>query len=246
MEYSVTSLAKMVGVSVRTLHYYDEIQLLSPKRTSKNAYRVYGRKEVDLLQQILFYRELEIPLDEIKKIISSKDYDSVAALQGHLLALKAKKQKIESLITNVEKTIMAAKGEITMSDSEKFECFKKDLIDENEKKYGDEIRKKYGDDTINESNAKMMGLTSEQYEKSQELERQIRDLLKADKNPSSQSAQELCKLHKEWLMYFWTHYSKEAHLGLIQTYIHDSRFRNYISKEEAEFLFQAMQNFTDV
>lgn len=62
MEYSVNKLAKLSGVSARTLRYYDEIGLLSPKRISGNGYRVYGQREVDLLQQILFYRELDIPL----------------------------------------------------------------------------------------------------------------------------------------------------------------------------------------
>ena len=91
MEYSINKLAKLSGVSTRTLRYYDEIGLLSPKRISSNGYRVYGQKEVDLLQQILFYRELGVPLDKIKNIIWSKGYDCISALQGHLSALKAKK-----------------------------------------------------------------------------------------------------------------------------------------------------------
>ena len=109
MEYSIHKLAQLAGVSTRTLRYYDEIGLLSPKRISSNGYRVYGQKEVDLLQQILFYRELEVPLDEIKCIVWSKDYDGLAALQEHLAALKAKKQQIELLIRNVKKTILHEK-----------------------------------------------------------------------------------------------------------------------------------------
>lgn len=135
MEYSINKLAKLAGVSTRTLRYYDEIGLLSPERISNNDYRVYGQKEVDLLQQILFYRELGVSLDEIKNIVWSKDYDGIAALQGHLSALKAKKEQIELLITNVEKTIAASKGEITMSNKEKFEGFKQKMLDENEKQY---------------------------------------------------------------------------------------------------------------
>lgn len=80
MEYSINKLAKLAGVSTRTLRYYDEIGLLSPERISSNGYRVYGQKEVDLLQQILFYRELGVSLDEIKNIVWSKDYDGIAAL----------------------------------------------------------------------------------------------------------------------------------------------------------------------
>ena len=90
-EYSINKLAKLAGVSPRTLRYYDEIGLLSPRRISSNSYRVYGQKEVDLLQQILFYRELGVPLEEIKNIVWSKDYNVQVALQGHLEALRAKK-----------------------------------------------------------------------------------------------------------------------------------------------------------
>lgn len=144
MEYSINKLAKLAGVSTRTLRYYDEIKLLSPERISSSGYRVYGQKEVDLLQQVLFYRELGVPLDEIKNIIWSKDYDSITALQGHLSALRAKKEHIELLISNVEKTIVASKGEIAMSDKEKFEGFKQKMLEENEKQYGKEIREKFG------------------------------------------------------------------------------------------------------
>ena len=200
MEYSINKLAKLAGVSTRTLRYYDEIKLITPRRISSNGYRVYGQKEVDLLQQILFYRELGVSLDDIKCIIWSKDYDSIVALQDHLSALKAKKEQIELLIVNVEKTMAASKGKITMSDKEKFQGFKQRILDENEKQYGKEIREKFGDGIVDSSNAKMMGLTVEQYEKVQELSYQINDSLKAafeQGDPSSELAQKVCALHKE-------------------------------------------------
>lgn len=247
MEYSINKPAKMAGVSTRTLRYYDEIGLLSPGRTSSNGYRVYGQKEVDLLQQILFYRELGVPLNEIKKIMGSKDYDGMAALQSHLKALKAKKEQLELLIATVEKTIAAAKGEINMNDGEKFEGFKRKMIKENEKRYGREVREKYGDQAMEASNAKLMGLTAEQYARLEELSRQINENLKTafeQGDPSSELAQKVCALHKEWLSYYWDHYSKEAHLGLAQTYVEDPRFREYydaIAVGCAEFLRDAIQ-----
>lgn len=247
MEYSINKLAKLARVSTHTLRYYDEIELLLAKRISSNGYRVYGQKEVNLLQQILFYRELDIPLDEIKSIIWSKDYDGLAALQDHLSALKGKKEQIELLIANVEKTITTSKGEITMSDKEKFESFKQKMLDENEKQYGKEIRKKFGDDIVDASNTKMMGLSAEQYAKIEKLSCQINDSLKKafeQGNPSSELEQKVCVLHKEWLGYFWNHYSKEAHLGLAQTYVDDPRFREYydaIAVGCAEFLRDAIK-----
>lgn len=247
MEYSINKLAKMAGVSTRTLRYYDEIKLLRPARISSNGYRVYGKKEVDLLQQILFYRELGVPLDEIKNIVESEDYDAIGALQYHLSALKTKKEQIEMLIRNVEKTIAAAKGEVIMCDKEKFEGFKKDMISKNEKLYGEEIREKYGDDVVDASNARIMGLTAEEYEKVQEISRQINESLKKafeQGDPSSELAQHVCALHKEWLSYYWDQYSKEAHIGLAQIYVEDPRFRQYyddIGVGCAEFLSDAIK-----
>lgn len=251
MAYSINKLAKLAGVSTRTLRYYDEIGLLSPERISSNGYRVYGQKEVDLLQHILFYRELGVSLDEIKNIVWSKDYDGIAALEGHLSALKAKKEQITLLITNVEKTIAASKGEMTMSNKEKFEGFKQKMLDENEKQYGKEIREKFGDAIVDASHAKMMGLTAEQYEKVQNLSSQINDTLKTafeQGDPSSELAQKVCALHKEWLGYFWNHYSKEAHLGLAQSYVDDPRFRKYydaVAVGCAEFLRDAIKIYCE-
>ncbi len=251
MEYSINRLAKLAGVSTRTLRYYDEIGLLSPERIRSNGYRLYGQKEVDLLQQILFYRELGISLDEIKNIVWSKDYDGIAALQGHLSALKAKKEQIKLLITNVENTIASSKGEITMSNKEKFEGFKQKMLDENEKQYGREIREKFGDAIVDASNAKMMGLTAEQYEEVQKLSNQINDTLKTaieQGDPSSELAQKVCVLHKKWLGYFWDHYSKKGHLGLAQGYVDDPRFRKYydaVATGCAEFLRDAIKIYCE-
>ncbi len=247
MKYSINKLARLAGVSTRTLRYYDEIELLSPRRISSNGYRVYGQKEVDLLQQIMFYRELGVPLDQIKRIFKSKDYDAIAALQGHLSALKEKKVQLELLIANVGKTIAASKGEISMNDKEKFGGFKQRMVEENEKQYGKEVREKYGDNVVEASNAKIMGLTAEQYEKMQELSRQINDYLKKafeQGDPSSELAQKVCALHKEWLGYFWNHYSKEAHYKLAQTYVDEPRFRKYydaIAVGCAKFLRDAIK-----
>ena len=247
MEYSINKLAKLAGISTRTLRYYDDIKLLSPRRTSSNGYRVYGQMEVDLLQQILFYRELGVTLDEIKRIVRSKDYDGIATLDDHLSSLKKKKEQIETLIINVEKTIAASKGEFVMSDQEKFLGFKKKMVSENETQYGKEVREKYGDEVVDSSNSKLMGLTVKQYERSQELSNQINASLKTafeQGNPSSTLAQEVCALHKEWLGTYWDHYSKEAHIGLAQMYVDDPRFRKYydnLSEGCAAFLFEAIK-----
>lgn len=246
MEYTINKLAKMAGVSTRTLRYYEEMGLLSPARISSNGYRIYGQKEIDLLQQILFYRELGVPLEETKRIISTRNFDGKAALASHLAALREKRNQLDLLIANVEKTILAAKGEVIMSDTEKFEGFKQKLIDDNEKQYGAEVRAKYGEDAVNGSNAKIKGMSKEQYAEIERLSLELNETLKAafgQGDPASPLAQKACELHKKWLCFFWASYSKEAHLGVTQMYVDDPRFTAYYDKIApgcAEFLRDAV------
>lgn len=233
MHYTINELAKLAGISTRTLRYYDEIGLLSPARMSSNKYRIYEQEDVDRLQQILFYRELGVSLKEIKKILSSEYFDRLAALEDHLSALLVKRKQLDLLIANVEKTIKAAKGEIVMSDQEKFEGFIKKLVEDNEQQYGKEARAKYGDDAVDRSNAKLMGMSKEQYAELEKLTVELNETLKAafeQGDPASELAQKACELHKKWLCYFWDDYSKEAHISLAQLYVEDPRFTAYYDK----------------
>jgi len=154
MEYTVNHLAKLSGVSTRTLRYYDKIGLLKPLRVNSNGYRIYGDEQINLLQQILFYRDLDFCLEDIKSIVTAPDFDREQALADHLVMLEARRQQMELLIQNVKKTIASMKGETVMNDAEKFEGFKKDFIKENEETYGQEIRNRYGDKTVDASNAR--------------------------------------------------------------------------------------------
>lgn len=242
MEYTVQKLSEIAGVSKRTLRYYDEIELLKPARVNSSGYRIYGQKEVDKLQQILFYRELGVNLEKIKLILEDPDFNEVEALKEHRIRLLEKKKQIEILLSNVNNTIALKEGVMKMSDKEKFEGFKSDLIDKNEKDYGKEIRKKYGDKTINESNKKFQGMSEEKYNEFIKLGEEINlKLVEAFKtgDPTSKLAQEVAELHKNWLLYTWNNYSKEAHAGLAQMYVYDERFKAYYDKEQdglAEFL----------
>lgn len=233
MEYTVNKLAKLAGISTRTLRYYDEIGLLVPARISSNGYRIYGRNEVDRLQQILFYRELDVPLDEIRRILSAEDFNGLSALQNHLSALKGKRDQLDLLITNVEKTIKALKGEIVMSDKEKFEGFLKKMVDDNEQKYGKEIREKYGDETVDRSSAKFLNMSREQYTELERLTNELNETLKLaveSGDPGGELARKACELHKKWLCFYWDEYSKEAHIGVTQMYVDDPRFAAYYEK----------------
>lgn len=234
-QYTVNELATISGVSVRTLHYYDQIGLLCPTRIAENGYRIYGEKEVDQLQQILFYRELKVPLKKIKAILNKPDYDKERELEKQLEQLLQQKEQIELLIHNVRKTIRTLKGETVMSDMEKFEGLKQKIIADNENTYGKEIRKKYGDELIDASNAKLRGMSQEQWQKAQELSELINETLKEafeQGNPASETAQRACDLHRQWLCMFWKDgtYSKEAHKALAEGYVADERFTAYYDK----------------
>lgn len=159
MEYTIQKLARLAGISTRTLRYYDEIDLLPPARVNSSGYRIYGAKEVDALQQILFYRELGLSLEQIRAALQTPDFDRLAALKEHRRQLLQRKHQLDLLIDTVEKTILAEEAKITMNDHDKFMGFKKELIEKNEKTYGAEIRQKYGNYKIDESNARLMNLS---------------------------------------------------------------------------------------
>jgi len=159
MEYTVQKLAQMAGVSTRTLRYYDEIDMLKPARINSSGYRIYGQAEIDRLQQILFYRELGVRLEDIRDIVTSPSYNVAEALKEHHEKLLEKREQLDSLILNVQKTIARTEGRIIMTDKEKFEGFKQKTVAENEAKYGKEIREEYGDETVNKSNQKVMGMS---------------------------------------------------------------------------------------
>ncbi len=233
MEYTVNKLGRIAGVSTRTLRYYDEIGLLKPARINSSGYRIYGKEQVETLQQIMFYRELGVSLDDIGGIINLPGFNKLTALESHLEALQKEKRQLETLIANVEKTILTEKGEITMKDEERFEGFKKRMVEENEQKYGEEIRGRYGNETIEKSNAKVMGMSKQQYDEAEKLSAQLNETLKAaleQGDPAGELAQRACELHKKWLMHFWDGYSKEAHMGLGQMYVDDERFTAHYDK----------------
>ena len=251
MEYTVSQLARLSGVSARTLRYYDQIDLLKPNRINSSGYRIYGQAEIDLLQQILFYRELELPLDDIKKILQADDFDMKVALRSHLVHLTNQRKRLDNLILTVEKSLQEKEGGHKMSEKEKFEAFKQTMIEGNEKRYGDEMREKHGDDVISKSNEKLQSMSRDDWNNHEELTAELnRKLAEATKqgDPTSQLAQEVAALHKIWLSFSWPDglYDVENHLQLSKMYIEDARFKAYYDKIEpgsAEFLHATLKKY---
>ncbi|SNS85885.1 transcriptional regulator, MerR family [Anaerovirgula multivorans] len=250
MEYTVQKLGNLAGISTRTLRYYDEIGILKPARINSSGYRIYGKGEVDRLQQILFYRELGLSLDSIKDIVTAPSFDRENALREHRVKLLEKRAQLDVLIANVDKTIALTEGRINMTDKEKFEGFKQKMIEDNESKYGQEVRKKYGNEAVDRSNQALKNMSKEEYDKMIELEKQIKlTLEEALKNgdPASELAQKSADLHKQWITMCWGHYNKEAHAGLAQMYVDDERFTAYYDEKQkgtAAFLRDAIFIYT--
>jgi len=251
MEYTIQELAQLSGVSTRTLRYYDEIGLLKPARTNEAGYRFYGQWEVDMLQQILFYRALDMKLATIQAIVQTPNFQHAEALKTHKAALLQRKEQLETILQTVEKTIQSIEEEQPMSNEEKFKGFKEKLMEDNEKQYGKEIREKYGNETVDASNAKLMNMTEQQYQAMQQLEQQMFErLAEAMKlgDAASDIAMEVAELHKRWLNFTWKEYSKEAHAGLAQMYIADERFTAYYDERgetgAVQFLHDAIIAYT--
>ncbi len=250
MEYTVQKLGRLAGVSTRTLRYYDEMGILKPARISSSGYRIYGQAEVDRLQQILFYRELGISLEGIRDIVTKPSFDRTTALHEHHKKLLEKREQLDLLIANVEKTMDQTEGRSTMTDKEKFEGFKQKMIAENEEKYGGEIRAKYGDESVERSNNAIKGMSEEEYAKWEKLSADVLATLhKAFKtgDPAGKLAQEAADLHRQWLSLAWGGYNKEAHAGLAQMYVDDTRFTAHYDKDQpgtAAFLRDAVLIYT--
>jgi len=252
VEYTVQKLGLLAGISTRTLRYYDEIGILKPARINSSGYRIYGRAEVDKLQQILFYRELGVSLENIKDIVTAPSFDGSKALKNHREKLIDKRKQLDLLITNVDKTIALMEGKIIMTDQEKFAGFKQKMIDDNEKKYGKEIRTKYGDEQVDQSNIKIKDMTEEQYAQVEKLGASVIATLKAalaTGDPAGELAQKTADLHRQWLSFYWASYSKEAHAGIAQMYVDDERFTAYYDQEQpgaAAFLRDAILIYTGI
>ncbi len=231
MEYTIHKLARLAGVSTRTLRYYDQKGLLTPARVTDAGYRIYGTAEVDRLQQILFYRELGMPLGDITRVLQDPGFDPDDALRGHLAALEERRARLDVLILTVQKTIERKERSESMSDREKFEGFKKKALEENEQNYGREIRERYGAETVEASYRKFSGMSRDQYDEmtaiGEEIMQRLEAAVRAGLNPTEEEGQAIAGLHKRWLSFTWASYSAEAHRGLAEMYVADERFTAY-------------------
>ena len=251
MEYTVKALADLAGVTPRTLRWYDQTGLLKPLRTTEAGYRLYGPKQLDRLQDILFYRELGLDLASIRTILDDPAFDRQAALQSHLTELTARRARLDELILTVQRTIDNIKGGTKMTDQEKFEAFKRNAVAAMEAAHGTESRQKYGDVEVDRANACVLALTQEEYTAWKALGDEILQALtaavQAGAAPAGPEGQRIAQLHRRWLSYSWEAYTPQAHAGLAELYVSDPRFTAYYDREVsgcAAFLRDAVRAYT--
>ncbi|MEO6851345.1 MAG: MerR family transcriptional regulator [Mucilaginibacter sp.] len=236
--YSVKQIARMAGVSVRTLHLYDHIGLLRPAiRTSAN-YRQYGEAEVLRLQQILFYRELDIPLKEIAEILSAPDFDLTTALVGHRKALMVRRDRLNTLLKTIDNTIVNLKNKTMNNFEELYEGMPK----EQAAVYRQEAVDKWGEETVVRSEkalTEMDKLDLNQLKAEQkDITQKLRSL--SGKSPESDEVQEQIARHYANIRSFWgvsdpTDLKATAYKGLAELYINDERYTTTAGKADPEF-----------
>ena len=232
MEYSIQELARLSGVTTRTLRWYDQIGLLKPGRVAENGYRRYGPAQVDRLQDILYYRALGVELAQIRACLDDPDFDRLAALRGHLARLEGERARLDGLIRSVTDTIHAEERNEIMQDEQKFEVFKRQAVECNEALYGREVREKYGDAQMDEANAAVMGLTQEQYRTWTGLG----------------EGRRIAALHRRWLTLTGNRYDPGKHWGLAALYTEDPRFTAYYDRSVpgcAWFLRAAVERWAE-
>lgn len=236
----VKEVAELVGISVRTLHHYDEIGLLKPDETTEAGYRIYTEDNLDTLQQILFFKELGFPLKDIKEIMGSEGYDREKALLSHRQMLLEKRSKIDIMLATIDKTIAHSKGEIAMTNREKFEGF-----DFSKNPYEQEARDRWGNEKVDEANANIAGMPKEKQQQFNEIFGKLANIRHL--SPTSQEAQAVIK---EWydMLNTISKYSLDAFKGLGQMYVIDERFTKNIDQFGeglAAFMCEAMGHYAD-
>jgi len=245
MEYTVKALASLANITVRTLHHYDKIGLLKPSRTSDAGYRIYTEIELDTLQQILFFKELDFSLDEIRDILQSPDYNKLDALNMHRNLLNKEKSRLEKLINTIDRCINEEQGGEKIKMTEKFNGLSKDEIEA----YKEEAKERWGKEVVDASWDRMKEQGINDYDA---LQKSLEEIFKPvadrmDRDVSDKEVQELMAKLKTYMNQFYD-CTDEIFVGLGEMYVADERFYKNISQYGRglpEYLKKAMKYFVD-
>lgn len=238
-DMTIKETARLVGVSVRTLHYYDGIGLLCPSAVTEAGYRIYGKTELMRLQQILFFRELGFPLKEIKKIMENPDFDEREALLKQRELLEMKRERLTNLVRLIDKTL---KGGTDMSfqefDASRIEAVRQEYVREAEERWG-------GSAAYQQSKEKAAGYGKSDWMRL-ETEMGARFCKFAEHMELPAKDEKVQALVRDWQQYITANYyacTNEILAGLGKMYLADKRFAEYINRYGdglAEFISEAI------
>ncbi|SEJ25389.1 MerR family transcriptional regulator [Demequina mangrovi] len=222
MDLDISAVARITGVTSRTLRHYDAIGLLAPAATGHDGRRRYGEAELVRLQHILVLRELEVPLDTVASIVDTDDPALTAALmRDHHSALLARRDRFDALAETVERTIIRLEKGLPMTADDMFEGF-------DHERYEPEARERWGDDAVEGSNAAWATLGQDgqraHLAEHGEIAAGIARLAAADVDAGDAEVQALVARHHAWVSLFWTP-DRDAYVGLGRMYADDPRFR---------------------
>lgn len=236
--YSVKQLAKLAGVTVKTLHLYDQTGLLKPAERTATRYRIYKEPELLRLQQILFYRELDFPLKEIRSILDDPNFDLMQALEGHKAMLKRKKARLTTLMKTLENTIHSLKHKTMLNLEDLYEGLNQDEA----QSYRSQAIRNYGEEVVTHAENHLKNLSKEEMQalvaRQKELGKSLYLLKHLD--PSSHGVQELVQQHylntrKLWGTHQAADKQAEAYKGLGELYLSDERFTSESGSSDPDF-----------
>lgn len=239
---NTNEVASLTGVSVRTLHHYDKIGLLCPGRNPENGYREYDERDLDRLQQILFFKECGFPLAHIQKLLGSPFFDREKAFRLQKKYLLHEKKRIDAMLNTLNNTMQSMKGETTMTQEEKFGGF-----DMSHNPYEEEARRLWGDEAIDRSNARIAAMsTDEQNAISKGMDDLFVELAAIRMEaPGSDVAQKaMDTMYRHFNQNFGCQYTLEAFADVGQLYINDPRFTENVDQYGeglSKFLAEAMR-----
>ncbi|WP_432135225.1 MULTISPECIES: MerR family transcriptional regulator [unclassified Streptomyces] len=227
-DYSVGQVAGFAGVTVRTLHHYDDIGLLVPSERSHAGHRRYTDADLDRLQQILFYRELGFPLDEVAVLLDDPDADPRAHLRRQHELLTARIEKLRKMAAAVEHAMEARTMGINLTPEERFEVFG----DKDPEQYAEETERRWGGtDAYAESQRRAARYTKEDWKRItaevDDWSRRYTELVASGRPPTGEAAMDLAEEHRGHLASWYFDCPYEMHRCLGEMYVSDERFKAY-------------------
>jgi DNA-binding transcriptional MerR regulator len=229
MTYTVGEVARLAGITNRTLHHYDEIGLLTPSGRTPSGYRLYDRGDLERLQEILFFRELGFGLDEIRTAVTDPDYDRGEALRQQRTLLERHVDRLEALISSLDAAINTHERGLTMNKEDMFEVFG----DFDPTEYEEEVERRWSGPALDESRRRTAGYTKEEWitvrDDAEAIAKRFAELSKAGIDPRSEEAMAVAESHRLHIERFYP-CSHEMHMGLGEMYVQDPRFTAYWDK----------------